>query len=874
MLKTKMTDPHPRHDPYFESNTYRETMVMQAISGMTGAAPVHRRWAVLGWRVVLALTVFVAGPGGCKPDSGQSRKASRTSSSTSADGRPRNVLLISMDTTRADYLGCYGHSVIRTPSIDRLAAEGTLFLQCGSAAPITLPSHSTMMTGVYPHVHGVRDNGSYHLHSDNRTLAEALQEAGYFTAAEVAAFVLNREFGLDQGFGQYRDKYSGSRTDITELTTSNVTYRRGAAITDSVLALLEEPVEEPFFLFAHYFDPHQPYEPPEPFRHQYSEPYHGEIAYADAQIGRLIEGLDESGFGKNTLVILTSDHGEGRWQHGEETHASFIYDSTMLVPLIFRCPGLVPSGRRISAQVRLVDIAPTVLDYLAVSDLPDAQGTSLVPLITGEQSDLHLAAYSESLYPFINYGLSHLRALRRGGWKYIHAPKPELYHVEEDPNESNNLIDEHPQRAEQMREDLRTLLAESPSVIGAGSAQTQLSEEALASLRALGYVGGSAVDIATNGPANELDRFDPVGEDPKDHVEFITKVSCAVGLVLMEHPDAEKALRECIERAPNPDDSLAWAYMLLSGKLVESERHEEAVEWFERALRVNPTDARTWTALGQSLAHLGRFDEALAAHEKALQCKPIFARTHYTMASALAATGQVDNALAHCRKALEIDPHWGLVHRTIGRMCSRNGRIKEAMEAYERAVELTPDNAEWHHEFADLLLHERRTDEASKHYRRWQQLAPEEAIESYRRALELDSESVVAYDALGQLLLETGQTAEAVTLLQRGLGLAPNHPNMANNLAWALATAQDEALRDGAEAVKWAKIACRETKEENVNLLDTLAAAYAEAGRFDDAVAAAERAVDLARQNGETDRAARITARLRLYENRQPFTEQ
>ncbi|MFH1418787.1 MAG: sulfatase-like hydrolase/transferase [Planctomycetota bacterium] len=865
---------------------------MQGILTATGAAAFHRPRAAWAPCMALAVAVMLVGLGGCRRDSDESGNAPAGSQSALKRGRSPNVLLISMDTTRADYLGCYGNTTVRTPHIDRLAKEGTTFLQCSPAAPITLPSHSSMMTGTYPPVHGVRDNAGYHLHANNLTLAEAVHTAGYFTAAEVACFVLNREFGLDQGFDHYHDKYSDSQTGTPETATSKVTYRRGATITDGVLAVLREQVKEPFFIFAHYFDPHQPYEPPEPFRHQYSEPYQGELAYADAQIGRLIEGLDELGFGENTLVVLTGDHGEGRWQHGEETHANFIYDTTMLVPLIFRCPGLIPSGRRVPAQVRVVDIAPTVLDYLGLPALPIAQGTSLQPLITGERDDLDLMAYSESFYPLINYGLSQLRAVRCGGWKFIHAPKPELYHVAEDPLEAHNLIDKHPERAAEMLQDLRDLLAELPTTLDAGDAHVELSPEALASLQALGYVGGTTSATSTNGPEHELAMFDPRGQDPKDHVAFMTMVSQTVGLVQNEDEHAEQALRDCISAAPNPDCELV-AYLLLSELLVKNDRHAEAIEWHERALHANPDDGRVWTALGESLAYLRRLPEALAAHERAMQCKPLFARSHFAFANALTASGRLDEALTQYGKAAAIDPEWAAVHQAVGLVCGQTGRIDEAIKAYDRALILSPDNTRWISEYAALLLHAGQGKEALRLCRQWVRLTPDDAgahagmgaafcalgqakqaMPCFARAIELNPKLTSAYATQSRLLFEAGRVQEAIKLLRRGLEYAPHHAILANDLAWRLATSANAEHRDGNEAVRLAEDTNELTGGKDANVLDTLSVAYAEAGRFEDAISAAKRAMKLAQEANMDDSVARIKARISLFEKQQPFHEQ
>ena len=318
--------------------------------------------------------------------------------------RDLNVLLISIDTLRADHLGCYGHPVIRTPNIDRIAAEGTLFEQCTTPAPITLPAHTSLMTGTYPFTHGVRDNARFHVHEDNVTLAEVLRDAGYVTGAQIAAYVLNREFGLDQGFDTYEDVETARRTRLAA-TDPAASERKAEVVCDGACGWLREHVGDRFFLFVHFFDPHSAYDPPGRFAAQYKNRYLGEIGYVDEQIGRLLGVLDELDLTRRTLLILTADHGEGLGEHGEDTHAHYVYDATLSVPLIFRCAGLVPAGRRVGAQVRLVDVAPTVPAMLGLPPLRDADGASLLPLLSGDRGWSGSAGLRGDVLPEVQSGL-------------------------------------------------------------------------------------------------------------------------------------------------------------------------------------------------------------------------------------------------------------------------------------------------------------------------------------------------------------------------------------------------------------------------------------------------------------------------------------
>lgn len=858
-------------------------MTPEADQAYCGRAPVMKR-------ALLTLALAALLPLGCQRD-----QAGEGSSSTGA-GRESdglNILLISLDTTRADHLACYGHPFIETPNMDRLAEEGTLFLQCTSPIAVTLPSHSSILTGTYPVVHNARDNGTFILHEDNVTLGEALQAAGHATVGIVGTFILNREFGMAQGFDTFDDLYSGiKRVDgVLEKTE-----RYASDVVDLSIRRLTELSKDgrPFFMFTHFYDPHQPYEPPERFLKKYMERYVGEIAYTDEELGRLFDALDDLGLTDNTLVVLTADHGEGRMQHGEETHATFLYDSTLLVPLIFRCPGLVPAGQRLTPQVRLIDIAPTILDFLGYDNLPDAQGTSLLPLITGERDNLRLEAYGESLYGMYNYGLAPLHMLREGGWKYIHAPKPELYHIAADPGELTNLIEQEPARAAEMEEKLRAMITNAPRVIQSGSAAVDVSSDAVDKLRSLGYIGGGAVAPAKEFTVEDnLALLDSDLPDPKDHVEWIDRVSHAIGMVRENAPGAEEAMIACINQAPNPDVGLNWAYKDIAKMYLDRGDLDNAVIWYRRALDADPEDGRTMVALADALVRQGHVDDAIALAEAALLTPPIFPQTHAGLGDAYLRKGDVEKAIMHFEAALEIDGNLTYVMRTLGQVYARRGAIDRAIELYEQLIVLSPEQTDWRRELAALLLL-KGSDTALHHYERVLDERPNDpdaltglgeiyrqmgrtadAIASFRAVIAARPKYAMAYDSLGLTLAEQGQLAEAIDVMRTGLEQAPRYANLANNLAWILATTPEDALRDGAEAVRLAELACETTDRRNANYLDTLAAAYAEVGRFDDAVKTVDLALTRLGQSEEHNllRDA-LNANRKLYERLQPCRAQ
>lgn len=646
------------------------SMVMRAGRRMLPTRIVPRQVTI----ATLLAGGLLAGLWGCEPgDKSQSRS------------NGLNVILISIDTTRADYLACYGHPSIRTPHIDRLAAEGTLFTQCTTAAPVTLPSHTSMLTGTYPFVHKVRDNGTFRLHADNLTLAEALGAAGYATAAQVGAFVMNHEFGLDQGFADYRDvgftaPGAPSQRAGTEITAEQV--------TDGAIRLLGRVAEQRFLLFVHYFDPHRPYQAPQRFAAQYIDPYAAEIAYADEQIGRLRAAIEEVGIDDRTLVVLTSDHGEGLGQHQESSHAYFVYESTLAVPLIFWCPGRIPAGARVAAQVRVIDIAPTILGLLGLPGLPDAQGVDLSPLISGEAADLGLDAYAETFYTKYNLGFSQLRSLRSGEWKYIHAPRPELYHLADDPQELNDLASVQPERVAEMRARLRALIEAAPRVVRTDQARRQASPQDLRRLESLGYVGGTPASQPDDSD-DELALLEPAGPNPMEHVREIQLTTRAVGLAQTgQYVKIEEAIRALLAEFGERSRSFVWAHAHLAGALAAQGKLEEALEHFEAAVQGRPEDGQMHTMKGIVLQALGRTDEAQAAFERALTLEPVFAVMHLNLAAVLARSGQVAEATEQYRLAIEKDPLALRAYVSLAKLLAQSGQRSEAVAILQRGLEI------------------------------------------------------------------------------------------------------------------------------------------------------------------------------------------
>src|SRR3954463_9218229 len=348
-----------------------------------------------------------------------------------------NLLIVTLDTTRADRIHAYGFDGIETPNLDRMAREGVLFEQAVAPAPLTLPAHSSIFTGRFPPAHGVRDNGGFFLDARETTLAERLQARGFRTGGFVGAYVLDHKWGIAQGFQTYFDDFDLSKYQSLSLGSVD---RPGNEVADKALQWLDGVGSKRFFGWVHFYDAHSPYDPPEPFKSRYAgHPYIGEIAFVDSQVGRLLAYLDAHHLADNTVVIVMGDHGESLGEHGEGTHGFFVYQATMHVPLLVRAPYDLMAGRRVADTVRSIDILPTALELLGVPSSEHLEGTSVVPLMTGAKKELGLAAYSEAIYPRFHFGWSDLRALTSGRYKYVAAPRPELYDLQEDPGETRNL---------------------------------------------------------------------------------------------------------------------------------------------------------------------------------------------------------------------------------------------------------------------------------------------------------------------------------------------------------------------------------------------------------------------------------------------------
>ena len=577
-----------------------------------------------------------------------------------------SVVLITLDTTRADHLGCYGGARTETPQLDALARSGVRFEQALSPVPLTLPAHVSLLTGLVPRHHGVRDNLGFKLDPKIPLLAERLSAAGYSTAAYVSAAVLDREGGLARGFATYDDALrTGDRRAF------DYQERAASQTVDAVLKQLGT-LKSPFFLWVHLYDPHLPYVPPEPYASRFKDrPYDGELAFMDAQIGRLWDALKRQG--TTVYVVVAGDHGESLGEHGEEGHGVFLYQATQHVPLIMTGPGL-PPGTTAASNVGLIDIAPTILDLLRLPPLKDADGRSLVPLLHGARPAAPRYEM-ETFYPELSYGWAPLRALCAGPYKYIAAPRPELYELPTDPREIKDLARTKAKRASELSQSLAVLTRGDTAVVPDDDPSHARREK----LSALGYVSGGGAGVGA-------------ALDPKDGAKLLPDLDAARRAIQLGDPkDALAPLRRLLAANPgNVPARLALGQAQLALGLAD-----EAVGTYRAVATLAPNNALAWFDLGNAWAGKAvkdptAFAEAKRAYERALTLNPRHADTYLNLASLHATRRDPEQArqtLLRARTASVLDP---AIETELGLLDAARKDPAGARDAFTRALALNP----------------------------------------------------------------------------------------------------------------------------------------------------------------------------------------
>jgi choline-sulfatase len=589
----------------------------------------------------------------------------------SADRGGPNVVLVTIDTLRADRVGAYGAKDVATPTLDALAARGVLFEQGMAAVPLTLPSHASILTGQYPGTHGVRHNGVFVLPAEAQTLAERFQEAGYATAAVVGAAVLDPEFGLRQGFDVYDAEFPKERA-----SAAGFFERPAKDVTDRALAWVAG-ARAPFFLWLHYYDAHAQYRPPPPFDTRFARhPYDGEVAYVDQELGRLLAGLGDERLA-NTIVAVTADHGEGLGEHGEESHTYFIYDSVLHVPMIIAGPG-VPAGRRVAPVVANTALAPTLLALTGAKALGRTDVGDLAPLWRDGAAPSG-EAYAESLAGELDHGWAPLHALRSDRYHYIRAPRPELFDLADDPRQRKNLLPseqpEHVAAAKAAEARIEVLLANAKDV-----KPQAVDAETRARIEALGYVVPDGKAVKT-------------GADPKDVHKLAGVAFDSLALLFAKrHADAEKLALRGLEVMPGSSqlhDILARIYL-------DMRRPAQALPHALEAAKINPGVADFHAQVAYVYLLLGELPKAVAAFEYTLRIDAEHSGAHIGVMWKAKLGGSIEEAAEHAELALAYGSRRAAIVERIGEVWESLGQYERALAAYERGAKDFPDHVSFH----------------------------------------------------------------------------------------------------------------------------------------------------------------------------------
>ncbi len=622
-----------------------------------------------------------------------------------------NVLLITIDTLRLDRVGAFGGTRNLTPTLDRLAREGLTLTRTYASAPLTLPSHTSILTAVSPPVHGVRTNGIARLGPRLPTLATVLQSAGYRTAAFVGAFVLDARFGLTRGFDVYDDNYGekheGDRTEGAE--------RRAEDVIKPALAWIAPPRnqqaapgKQPWFAWLHFYDPHEPYDAPEPWRSQH-EPYDAEVAYVDATLGRFLDELQQAGQLSHTLVTVAADHGESLGEHGERTHGTFVYDVTMRVPWIIWTPSGTVRGTY-GGLVRLIDLAPTMLDLIGIPAPGEFEGRSVAGAARSP-SGAAATAYLEAMDANLTRNWAPLTAIVANDHKLIDLPIPELYDLQSDPEETTNRYSRDPARArtlESLLRDLRSTL----DARAAGAEKTTLDADARQRLQALGYTASSA---------DPAQRIYTDGDDPKVLISAANELNDAIGAFNRgDRVDAIQRVRAIVQAHPN--------YSMAYGELATLQRAAGdlpgAIATLDTVARRGIADPRSLLVLATDLADAGQSDRASAIADAVIAAHPDLVDAYNVLGVIAMRRGQHERAQTAFRKILQLDPTSAAAYANLGADELARHHVPAAIDALKHAVALDARNFDALYNLGIVLDAEGHRDEARPYLERFAKEAP------------------------------------------------------------------------------------------------------------------------------------------------------
>lgn len=724
-----------------------------------------------------------------------------------------NVLIITLGSTRADHIGCYGHAAALTPAIDGLAGRGVLFERASATAPMTLPSHATMFTGLQPPEHGLVTNGMGRLPEELSTLAEILSARGWSTAAFVAAFVLDSKFGLDQGFETYNDDLRGTPRPADLLHRE----RPGNVVVDAAIDWLSAHKHKRFHCWIHLYDPHLPYVPhTDEFGDRFADaPYDAEIAFADRQVARVLDFLEREGLSERTLVVLAGDHGEGLDEHGEQGHGYLLYQSTLHVPLVIAGPLPEARGVRVPEPVSLVDLFPTVLELLKISPPARHSGQSLAGVWRGEPVAPR-ECFAMTDEPLLDNGWAPLRSLTTSDWKYIRTPRVELYDLRDDPAETTNLAGERPELLADLENTLAALESRMQVREAVAARRTAAEQRTLASL-------GSNGGLADQRPAGDRDL-----PDVKDKLPLYNRLSEAVHLLEQDRAEeAEPILREVVAADPEFRKALGN----LGFCLARLGRLDEAIQQYQRVLELDTADASVLVNLAAAYAAQGKTDEAIRHYEAAIAAdrhSPVAAYQLGLLSLELKDVRQAESLFV---QALERDPTFDPALRAQADLAAQRGDIQMAVARYRAALEANPQSVPTLVNFGILAARMGDLDTAESRL---------------LEAIRVDPGNPQPRHNLGRVYLMRGRPEDTLAQLKAVLAEHPDYIPTIMALGWLLAAHPDDRVRDAEQALELSERAVALSNRQSIDAFDLLGAALAEAGRFGEARAAVDEALHLA----------------------------
>jgi arylsulfatase A-like enzyme/predicted Zn-dependent protease len=754
------------------------------------------------------------------------------------------VVFISVDTLRSDRLPAYGYEGVDTPAIDRLRRDGILFKRAYTHVPLTLPAHTSLLTGLLPPEHGVRDNLGYTVDSTTAPLLQqVLRRHGYETGAAVSAYVLRRSTGLDEGFDFYQDDVEfGSVPGVQAI------QRPGMKTLRAVRPWLRSVAEKPFFLFFHIFEPHAPYEPPDHLARRYSSPYDGEVAAADEVVAALLADLDELGVYGRALIIFFSDHGEGLGDHGEAEHGIFLYRSTLQVPLIMKLPGARRAGEAVSHPVQLIDVYPTVLSALGLPFGNDLEGMPLLAPLRLQTGDRPV--FAETLFPRFHFGWSDLAALIIGPHHYIEAPQPELYNLVRDPAEVDNLIGSKPD----LESEFRTALGRFDREFAAPQEVDPLTRQRL---EALGYVGraSSAGDDAL--------------PDPKTRVGTLAKIQRAYQSYSEgDYASAANAFEEIVTENPRIED--AWEYLALAQ--LGLGRVDDAVLTYEAAVERLSSSSRLSLRLAMLLHRLGRLEEAYVQANLAIPYDA--AAAHVLLARIALQRDDLEEAELEAREALSDGDRRLAPRLLLADICIARGNSGEAIDLLAKSLADGISDEPLRAKLATIHLWIGESDEAEALLRGYEETDDLEILVAYaklemirqrwgdarvwlERALKVDPENPLVKITLGMVALNEGRSNEARRFLEEGVAGAP-----ASFEGWrALGDACARQRDVDAAIAAWER--AHQINPGAVELLFNLGLAHAQAGNLEKAINLFEDFAAQVEAGPKRERALAMAQRLR-----------